>query len=98
MHKDNFWPKLKAIENRISFHISRLKTHEFVRDARCIGAIGAIEVDRGGKSSYFNDSGKEIYKKLLKKGVILRPLGNVFPVVVPYCISMKMTLTIFSTL
>ncbi|MEC7005107.1 MAG: adenosylmethionine--8-amino-7-oxononanoate transaminase [Bacteroidota bacterium] len=86
MHKDDFWPKLKGIENRISYHISRLKTHEFVRDARCVGAIGAIEVDRGGKSSYFNDSGKEIYKKLLQKGVILRPLGNVFPVVVPYCI------------
>ena len=45
----------------------------------------SIEVDRGGKSSYFNDSGKEIYRNYLK-GVILRPLGNVFPVVVPYCI------------
>ena len=67
MHKDDFWPKLKTIENRISYHISRFKSHEFVRDARCIGAIGAIEVDRGGKSSYFNDSGKEIYKKLLKR-------------------------------
>ena len=61
--------------------------HKLVRDARSKGTIGAVEIDSGGKSSYFNNSGKLIYKKLLDKGVILRPLGNVFPIVTPYCIS-----------
>ena len=63
--------------------------HKLVRDARSKGTIGAVEIDSGGKSSYFNNSGKFIYKKLLDKGVILRPLGNVFPIVTPYCISFE---------
>jgi adenosylmethionine-8-amino-7-oxononanoate aminotransferase len=48
-----------------------------------------VEIDAGGESSYFNNSGKLIYKKLLEKGLILRPLGNVFGFVPPHCISEK---------
>ena len=67
MQKNDFWPKLKEIENRISYYISRLKTHELIRDMRCIGTIGVIELDRGGKSSYFNDSEKKFTRNCFKK-------------------------------
>ena len=87
MQEKSFWRKISSIQDRVQNNIQRISDHKLVRDARSNGTIGAVEVDSGGKSSYFNNSGKFIYKKLLDKGVILRPLGNVFPIVTPYCIS-----------
>ena len=87
MLKEEFWQHVAKISNRMSMNIEKVKTNKKVRAARSIGLVGAVEIDAGGDSSYFNTSGKLIYKKLLKKGLILRPLGNVFGFVPPHCIS-----------
>jgi adenosylmethionine-8-amino-7-oxononanoate aminotransferase len=87
MLKEDFWQHIAKISNRMSMNIEKIKTNKNVRAARSIGLVGAVEIDAGGESSYFNNSGKLIYKKLLEKGLILRPLGNVFGFVPPHCIS-----------
>ena len=87
MLKEEFWQHVAKISNRMSMNIEKLKTNKKIRAARSIGLVGAVEIDAGGDSSYFNTSGKLIYKKLLEKGLILRPLGNVFGFVPPHCIS-----------
>ena len=87
MLKEDFWQHVAKISNRMSMNIEKIKTNRKVRAARSIGLVGAVEIDAGGESSYFNNSGKLIYKKLLEKGLILRPLGNVFGFVPPHCIS-----------
>tara|TARA_B100001287_G_scaffold266254_1_gene260006 strand:- start:20123 stop:21388 length:1266 start_codon:yes stop_codon:yes gene_type:complete len=87
MIKKDFWNHVTRISKRISMNIEKVKTNKKIRAARSIGLVGAVEIDAGGESSYFNNSGKLIYKKLLEKGLILRPLGNVFGFVPPHCIS-----------
>jgi adenosylmethionine---8-amino-7-oxononanoate aminotransferase len=92
------WENITIITNRISHHIEEIKQLSSVRTARSFGMIGAVEIDAGGASSYFNKSGKEVYKKLLGSGVILRPLGNVFAVVPPYVITVAQLDEIFQKL
>ena len=54
---------------------------EHVGEVRSIGLINAIEIVKDRKNKIHFDSkmrlGYQIYKKALKKGVILRPLGDV---------------------
>ena len=95
---DNLWENISLISKRIKFHIEEISSLKTVRSARSFGMIGAIEIDAGGKSSYFNKSGKSIYKKLLKSGLILRPLGNVFAVRPPYIITKNQTDEVFNKL
>lgn len=58
-----------------------LLSHPHVGDIRSIGLINAIELvaDRSGKKTFPGRQriGYQIYKKALKKGVLLRPLGDV---------------------
>jgi adenosylmethionine-8-amino-7-oxononanoate aminotransferase len=96
--ESKLWENITLISKRISYHVDEIKNIPNVRTARSFGMIGAVEVDAGGDSSYFNKSGKEVYKKLLKSGVILRPLGNVFAVVPPYVITVDQIDEIFRKL
>ena len=53
----------------------------YVGEVRQIGLVNAIEIvkDKKSKEAYPSDLrlGYQIYKKALKKGVLLRPLGDV---------------------
>ena len=69
--------------------VATIKLHPKIRNARSFGTIAAVELEAEGASSYFNSKGKEAYKFLLEKGIILRPLGNVIVIVPPYCITNK---------
>ena len=83
----NTWNRIAEIEKSLEKFCIRISKTKNVREARHLGIILAIEIDAGGKSSYFNNIGKLVYKELLNKGVILRPLGNTLVVVPPYCIT-----------
>ncbi len=87
MDSEDFWKHVNKISVRMSYNIDKIKTKKKVRAARSKGLVGAVEIDAGGRSSYFNKSGKIIYKELLDRGLILRPLGNVFGFVPPHCIT-----------
>ncbi len=73
-----------ANENAV-YLTSRMKamfeTHKNVGEARSIGLINAIELVEDKVSKKGFDSklrmGYEIYKEALKRGLVLRPLGNV---------------------
>ena len=87
MDCEDFWNHVNKISKRMSYNIDKIKTKKKVRAARSKGLVGAVEIDAGGRSSYFNKSGKIIYRELLDRGLILRPLGNVFGFVPPHCIT-----------
>ena len=59
----------------------KLSDHRYVGDIRSIGLINAIELakDKNTKQPFEGKYryGYQIYKKALKKGVLLRPLGDV---------------------
>ncbi|WP_349676786.1 hypothetical protein [Clostridium sp. UBA2485] len=67
-----------------------VKNHPYVGEFRQIGMIGAIELvkDRKTKDTFPLKSrvGYNIYKTALKKGALLRPLGNIIYFMPSYCI------------
>lgn len=64
-----------------------LRQHPNVEKIRQTGTILAWEIISDQQTSYFNDIGKLLYKEFLKRGVLLRPLGNIMYLVPPYCIT-----------
>ncbi|MBP3924159.1 adenosylmethionine--8-amino-7-oxononanoate transaminase [bacterium] len=74
----------RANENAIYFHDlikNTFANHPNVGDIRHIGLINAIEIveDKAEKKSFSRKFrlGYQIYKKALKRGVLLRPLGDI---------------------
>lgn len=83
----------KETLNKIGFisekHLNFSKTlqqHAKVDKVRQTGTILAWEIKNEEQTSYFNETGKVLYRKFLKRGIIMRPLGNVLYLVPPYCI------------
>ena len=74
----------KAVENAKYFNniiCEKFLEHPNVGEIRQIGLINAIEIVKNKKTKEAYPSnlrlGYEIYKKALRKGVLLRPLGDV---------------------
>lgn len=84
--KEEVWKNIEEISKMQSNFVLSLQSHSKVRNARSFGTIAAVELEADGESSYFNEKGKDAYKWLLDKGIILRPLGNVVVIIPPYCI------------
>jgi adenosylmethionine-8-amino-7-oxononanoate aminotransferase len=74
---ESIQPKIKRLE----IEMQKLKNHKNVGDIRQIGMIGAIELVKNKETKEdfpLNDRiGHKIYKEALKRGAIIRPLGNV---------------------
>ena len=73
-----------AEENAVYLHNKlneKLLDHKNVGEIRHLGLINAMELvtDKGAKTGFDSNlrTGYQIYKEALKKGLILRPLGNV---------------------
>jgi adenosylmethionine-8-amino-7-oxononanoate aminotransferase len=76
---------------RMQRWLDRFKEHPEVGDVRSCGLMGAIELvqDKQTKTAHpwqQQRSGK-VCKRILEKGVWLRPLGNVIPIIPPLSIS-----------
>ncbi len=95
--KPLLWERIKEIEISLRNFTFEINGHKNVRSSRCFGIIAAIEIEGGGKSSYFNNIGKTVYNNLLKQGVLLRPLGNTIVIVPPYCIANEQLEKIYSS-
>lgn len=64
----------------------RYKAHPAVADVRTIGTMLAVEL-QADDPGYFSDMRPKLYDFYLRKGVLLRPLGNVVYVLPPYVIT-----------
>ena len=69
----------KNIGNQMEEYLSPLKEKKGVIDARFLGSIAAIELKDP-------DTAQSIYKELLSKGYLVRPLGNVVYLMPPLII------------
>ncbi|MEC5174515.1 adenosylmethionine--8-amino-7-oxononanoate transaminase [Chryseobacterium nepalense] len=79
--------RIAVITEKHSGFVKTLEQHPKVEKVRQTGTILAWEIISSQQTSYFNNMGKILYKEFLKRGVILRPLGNVMYLVPPYCIT-----------
>lgn len=78
--------RIDLIAEKHSQFVKILEKHPKVEKVRQAGTILAWEIMNNQQTSYFNNIGKVIYKEFLKRGIIIRPLGNVMYLVPPYCI------------
>jgi len=78
---------ISNISNHHSKFVNKISSHAAIKEARSLGTILAIELNTNDQSSYTNELRKKIYSFFIERDILLRPLGNTFYVVAPYCIS-----------
>ncbi|MBI5144240.1 MAG: adenosylmethionine--8-amino-7-oxononanoate transaminase [Candidatus Omnitrophica bacterium] len=82
--------RLKDVIPGFHSRLERFRPLSIVGDVRYIGMIGAIELvkDKETKRSFgFRERiGLEIYKKGLKRSLVLRPLGSIIYLFLPLCV------------
>lgn len=92
-------PVFERIAAITTHHARRLRSHAahpMVASVRQTGTIAAVELGPAAgrptagsvnEAGYFAAIGPRLYDFYLKRGVLLRPLGNVIYVLPPYCIT-----------
>lgn len=89
--EDKIMEQIQEKSQFLENELQRLKDLKHVGDVRQIGMIVGIELveDKTTKQSFDSKKrmGHQVYKKALKKGAILRPLGDVIYFMPPYIIS-----------
>lgn len=78
---------IERISQKHSGFAKTLNNHLQVENVRQTGTILAFECITDEQTSYFNEIGRILYDNFLRRGIIIRPLGNVIYLVPPYCIS-----------
>jgi adenosylmethionine-8-amino-7-oxononanoate transaminase len=76
--------KLSALSRQLSAGLALIKNVPHVVDVRAIGFIGAVEL---GPYAITDRMGHRVCTEMRRRGVLTRPLGNVVPIMPPYCIS-----------
>ena len=65
----------------------RIGSHKKILSVRQLGTILAIEIKTPEETGYMNSLADKISSWFIKKGILLRPLGNVLYILPPYSIS-----------
>lgn len=83
---ENCLGKIAAINRKFNARLPSLQDHPCVADVRIIGAVVAIEI-RSESDGYLADVGQRLYPEFIRRGILLRPLGNVLYFMPPYVIA-----------
>ena len=81
--------KYLSFEEKHLSHIKKIKKLPFVKNIRVTGTIAAFDIEIGKNEGYLNNVGKRIKALSIKKGLFIRPLGNVIYLLPPLCITDK---------
>lgn len=65
----------------------RIKNHPKVQATRVLGVIFALEIKVEGKQDYYGTLRNTLYDFFIRKGIILRPVGNIIYILPPYIIN-----------
>ncbi|MGB2599515.1 MAG: adenosylmethionine--8-amino-7-oxononanoate transaminase [Candidatus Omnitrophota bacterium] len=71
--------RANEINAALESFLEEMSELSMVGDTRCIGVVGAMELEKDGLT-------KEIYKKGLQNNLLLRPLGNIVYFFLPLCV------------
>ena len=78
--------RVQALEAQLRRRLEPLRKLPVVGDVRVIGGVGALElVTEGG--GYLDGIGPPLGEAFLKRGLLLRPLGNILYFMPPYVIT-----------
>ena len=87
MEKEETWKQIRMISSANQAFAVKLKNHPKLKDCRVQGTILALEINTEEHTHYLNNASESIAGYFLKKGVIVRPLGNILYLIPPYCIT-----------
>lgn len=87
LEKQEIFNKIQTISAFFERMKIKYKNHPAIVDCRNRGAILALELKSPEGTFYLNQLGKKIAAFFLKKGIIVRPLGNILYFIPPYCIN-----------
>ena len=79
--------KYLSFEEKHISHLDKIKKLSFVKKLRVTGTIAAFDVEFGNSEGYLNNIGKKIKALSIKKGLFIRPLGNVIYLLPPLCLT-----------
>lgn len=89
MDRQRTWKKIAIITKKNAAFAVKISGHKSIKDARSRGTILAIEVRTGNKTGYLNPFRDYAIRWFRKKGILIRPLGNVLYIMPPFCIESK---------
>jgi adenosylmethionine-8-amino-7-oxononanoate aminotransferase len=89
---------IKWISDQHKIFSETIKNNPAIHDCRCLGTVLAIELKSEENSSYSNNLRKTIYSFFLNKDILLRPLGNTFYMVPPYCITQQQLVYVYDAI
>ncbi len=78
--------KFELFESRHIPHLRKLQQHPKIQKVRVTGTIAAFDLKVSTAPGYLNIAGKKLKAHVMKRGVFLRPLGNVVYLLPPLCI------------
>ena len=95
--------KIKKIAQWQAAFIDKIHKLKQVKNARCIGIIAAFELEisadeNSENTAKHNNLAAEIYQYFIRRGVILRPLGNTIYILPPYCIRRRELDKVYETI
>lgn len=79
---------LRISESHKKFAI-KISLSKKLKEVRCIGTIIVFELETSSHAGYLDGFAEKISSFFLSKRIVLRPLGNVFYILPPYCIKQK---------
>ena len=79
--------KYISLEKKHFDHLVKFRKLPFIKKIRITGTIAAFDLELGKNVGYLNDIGKKIKSLSMKKGLFIRPLGNVVYLLPPICIT-----------
>ncbi|MBI3940351.1 MAG: adenosylmethionine--8-amino-7-oxononanoate transaminase [Acidobacteria bacterium] len=83
--------RVQALENQLRRRLEPLRTLPHVGDVRVIGGVGVVELVQDKQApaagGYLDRIGPELAAEFLRRGLLLRPLGNVIYFMPPYVIT-----------
>lgn len=89
--KEHVLSRLRSKIDALAEELKRLRGHPHVGETRQIGLIAAVELvkNRTTKESYPLEErrGLRVAREALKRGMIIRPLGNVVPLLPPLSVT-----------
>lgn len=89
---------IKRIEEQHQVFLQKIKAHTCLQEVRQLGTILAFEIKTNEHTHYLNSLAEDIATFFIKKGIIIRPLGNILYILPPYCISNKDLNYIYDTI
>lgn len=86
MEKSETGERIQRISQLHTQFVLNHKPHPKLADIRSLGTILALELKTEEHTHYLNTASESVAAYFHKRGVIVRPLGNVLYLIPPYCI------------